>query len=241
MPHADFGKVRLAYDLHGSVRRCCSSWIHGPRTGVDAPGAAPARHAPGLHLSDNRGVGASSGPAGPWTMAELAGDALALLDHLGWQSAHVVGVSMGGMIAQELALAAPGRVTSLSLIATHHGGGTHWVPSWRGALRFLSMATARSPEARVETAPAGAVPRRLARQHRSVRGPRAVARGAARREPGQARGAGSARRRAAARHPEPPRGPGRCARPGAQAPPTTSSSDQRTAIAWPRPSPARVW
>jgi pimeloyl-ACP methyl ester carboxylesterase len=70
---------------------------------------------------DNRGSGRSSVTPGPYTTALLAADALALLDHLGIERADVFGVSLGGMIAQELALARPARVDRLVLGCTHCG------------------------------------------------------------------------------------------------------------------------
>jgi pimeloyl-ACP methyl ester carboxylesterase len=79
---------------------------------------------------DNRGVGASaSAPRGRYTTAQLAEDAIALLRHLGWRRAHIVGISMGGMIAQELALAAPHVVQSLTVLVSHAGGWRSMVPT----------------------------------------------------------------------------------------------------------------
>lgn len=79
---------------------------------------------------DNRGMGLSGQAELPFTIADLAADAAGLLDALELESAHVVGISMGGMIAQELALAHPERIRSLTIGASYCGGpeGTLMAP-----------------------------------------------------------------------------------------------------------------
>src|SRR5580692_2489424 len=68
---------------------------------------------------DNRGIGASSAPAGPYSSAMLAADAKALVDSLGVTDFHLMGVSMGGMIAQEYALSYPADLRSVTFACTY--------------------------------------------------------------------------------------------------------------------------
>jgi len=87
---------------------------------------------------DNRGSGQTEAPVRPWSMGRFAADTGLLMDHLGWETAHVVGVSMGGMIAQEFGVENTQRLRSLSLLATHPGGRTIKLPPRRGLRHFLT-------------------------------------------------------------------------------------------------------
>jgi 3-oxoadipate enol-lactonase len=89
---------------------------------------------------DHRGIGASERSAQRFSIRDLAEDARRVADELSWDAFHVVGVSMGGMVAQELTLAYPQRVRSLTLIATHSGGNLGVVPTLRGGWSMLRAA-----------------------------------------------------------------------------------------------------
>lgn len=94
---------------------------------------------------DNRGAGRSAIPPGPYKMQEFAADALGLLDHLQVESAYVLGISMGGMIAQELALLAPHKIKALVLGCTNCGGRARISPA-REAMALLMNNDGLSPE-----------------------------------------------------------------------------------------------
>ena len=106
------------------------------------PGLA-ARHR--VVSFDNRGIGESDKPEGPYTAAQMAGDALQVLDEAGIDRAHVLGASLGGMIAQELAVAAPERVDKLVLCCTTPGGPST-VPMPEVTVQLFAEAQTLAPE-----------------------------------------------------------------------------------------------
>lgn len=73
-------------------------------------------------VHDQRGLGLTSVPEGPYTMQQYASDGAALLDHVGWETCAVAGISFGGMVAQEFAVTHPRRVERLVLMCTSAGG-----------------------------------------------------------------------------------------------------------------------
>ena len=95
---------------------------------------------------DNRGYGESDIPPGPYTAAQMAGDALAVLDAAGVERAHVVGASLGGAVAQELALRHRERVDGLVLAATM-SGASHMHPIPGPTLRLMAEAAMLEPAA----------------------------------------------------------------------------------------------
>lgn len=116
------GDVTLAYEVAGDGPSLLLVAGTGFAGGTWPPGLVDqlAEHFRVITF-DHRGTGRSSASAGPYSTRQFAADALALLDRLGVDRSHVLGHSMGGRVAQWMALDAPGRVTSLVLAATGPG------------------------------------------------------------------------------------------------------------------------
>ncbi|KAF8337504.1 alpha/beta-hydrolase [Cantharellus anzutake] len=102
---------------------------------------------------DNRGVGNSDTPSGPYSTSTMAEDVITLLDYVGWKGRrqlHVIGISMGGMIAMELATRIPDRIATLGLISTKSGPrGLGSFPSYKGLSNLLRSLGTRDPKKKI--------------------------------------------------------------------------------------------
>ena len=123
MPHAQVNGVRLFYQETGPPDAPPLVLIMGwggdhTAWALQAPAFAAEHRVIAL---DNRGAGQSDVPPAPYSIAGMAGDVIGLMDALGIRRAHICGASMGGMIAQELALRHPERARTLGLHCTTAG------------------------------------------------------------------------------------------------------------------------
>lgn len=136
MPFLDTAGYSLQYERHGAgfplvlIRGLGSNLEHWYEQ-VPVLG----RHYQVLTFN-NRGIGASGAPPRPWSIRDMAADTAALIAQAAGGRAHVLGISMGGMIAQELALGWPEKVAGLVLTATHCGGEHKVLPSAETMAQF---------------------------------------------------------------------------------------------------------
>ncbi len=139
--------MRIVWESHGDEHRVPLLLIQGlgyGRWGWDPVVPRLAERYRVLTF-DNRGIGESDKPAGPYTARQMADDALQVLDEAGVVRAHVLGASLGGMIAQEVAVLAPQRVDRLVLCCTTPGGpGAYPLPEV--TMRLFAEAATLAPD-----------------------------------------------------------------------------------------------
>ena len=148
--YARSGGLRIAYEMRGTMRRRRPWLVLIQGMGLDRRGWEPVlgklrRHFR-LVLVDNRGVGRSDRPAGSFAVADMAADIVAVLDAAGIRRAHVLGASLGGMVAQELAITHPERVDGLVLACTAPGWPFAY-PMPAASIRVIASAARMTAEA----------------------------------------------------------------------------------------------
>jgi len=137
VPTAHANGIDIYYERRGSGPRLLFFNGSGATLELAGPMLDPFTARFDVVAHDQRGLGKTSIPPGPYDMADYAADAAALLDHVGWDSCRVVGTSFGGMVAQEFAVTWPERVERLVLNCTSPGGkfaafGLHTLESKSG-------------------------------------------------------------------------------------------------------------
>lgn len=122
MPVAKIGEINLRYEVHGKGQPLILITGFASTQNMWYAQVRAFSKLYRVVTFDNRGFGKSDKPPGPYTTKMLAGDTIALMDHLGIKKAHIMGGSMGGMAAQEMAIEHPERLDKLVLSSTSAGG-----------------------------------------------------------------------------------------------------------------------
>lgn len=116
--------IDIHYEVRGHPDAPRTLFLNGSGATLERTGMLVDVFAAHLHVAchDQRGLGKTAKPPGPYTMVDYAMDALAVADHLEWSTFRLVGVSFGGMVAQEVTVTAPERIERLALVCTSPGG-----------------------------------------------------------------------------------------------------------------------
>ncbi|MGC8657640.1 MAG: alpha/beta fold hydrolase [Desulfomonilaceae bacterium] len=152
MPYCQQDKLNIYYEIHGQGSPLVM--IRGLGSNADHWYAQTEFFAKFFKvlIFDNRGIARSSDPGEDYTVPAMAADTVGLMDALKLKMAYVMGLSMGGMIAQELAINYPDRIKGLVLVCTHCGGSRQTQPSAEVSALFKEMVYENSPEAKVNAA-----------------------------------------------------------------------------------------
>jgi 3-oxoadipate enol-lactonase len=149
MPFAVTDDLHIYYELSAPDDENAPRLLFIGGTGGDLRVKPSVMHGPlakAFHLLayDQRGLGQTFGHQGPFTMEQYADDAAAVMNHAGWDKAHVYGISFGGMVAQNFVIKHPGLVDKLALACTSAGGASasfplHTIHGLDGRERFEFM------------------------------------------------------------------------------------------------------
>ncbi len=166
--YARRGDLRIAYELRGTLHRRRPWLVLIQGMGLDRSGWQPVlgelrRHFR-LVLVDNRASGLSDRPSRRFTVADMAGDIVAVLDAAGVRRAHVLGASLGGMVAQELAVSYPERVDGLVLTCTTPGWPFAY-PMPGATVRLMAATAGLTAEASMRRHTENALSARTVQQH----------------------------------------------------------------------------
>jgi len=146
MPRILVGKINLYYEIHGEgFPLVMIMGLGGPSAAWDKYIINTFSKEFRVVIFDNRGSGRSDVPEGDYSIEMLAGDVVGLMSALGLLRAHVLGVSMGGMVAIELALRYPERVDKLVLCCTS-GGASRFIPPKGNAMEDIMGLMSGEPE-----------------------------------------------------------------------------------------------
>ena len=142
MPRASVGEIELDYERSGegppllAIMGMSGTYLHWGE-----PFLERLRESFEVIVYDHRGVGSSTRLEGPVTISEMAADAAGLIRGLGLDSVHLLGISMGGMVAQELVLGEPELVRTLTLGCTYCGGPGSSLSPTAGERLYEAMAS----------------------------------------------------------------------------------------------------
>jgi pimeloyl-ACP methyl ester carboxylesterase len=150
MPEIVQGNCRIYYECHGEgyplvlIRGLGSNADHWYAQVPDL-----SRHFRVITF-DNRGIARSTDPGGPFTIADMAEDTIHLMNGMRIEQAHVLGLSLGGMVAQEMAIRHPQRINRLVLVVTLCGGKQQIVAEDSVREKLQRMVLENSADARIK-------------------------------------------------------------------------------------------
>jgi pimeloyl-ACP methyl ester carboxylesterase len=143
LPYATVGAIDIYYEIHGPPEAPPLVLIGGWASyrWIWFRQIPTFRERYRCIVFDNRGAGKSSKPDYPYTIEMLAADTVGLMDALDIENAHILGISMGGLVAQQIAISYPEKVRSLIIVSSHFGGSNYIPMDDRTMAKLIALPT----------------------------------------------------------------------------------------------------